>query len=183
MHLARLALGGGGIHPSLGHPQSHWLPEALRAELRPPPSFLPCLPPQVQEFEHVNGKYSTPDLIPEGPEGKKPSEVISSDPNTPVPASPAHLLPAPLGLPGLGSNERGGGTWGTAGGKGPGEPGSSAQPTSDSLPSPHELLPAEMLLSSDFLFLMVIRRPQFVDLNIHNYCSGVTSIFPGLHRF
>uniref|UniRef100_A0A452VIL3 Chromodomain helicase DNA binding protein 5 n=1 Tax=Ursus maritimus TaxID=29073 RepID=A0A452VIL3_URSMA len=54
---------------------------------------------KVQEFEHVNGKYSTPDLIPEGPEGKKPSEVISSDPNTPVPASPAHLLPAPLGLP------------------------------------------------------------------------------------
>uniref|UniRef100_A0A8C7AH37 Chromodomain helicase DNA binding protein 5 n=1 Tax=Neovison vison TaxID=452646 RepID=A0A8C7AH37_NEOVI len=53
---------------------------------------------KVQEFEHVNGKYSTPDLIPEGPEGKKPSEVISSDPNTPVPASPAHLLPA-LGLP------------------------------------------------------------------------------------
>ncbi|XP_078186306.1 chromodomain-helicase-DNA-binding protein 5 isoform X8 [Callithrix jacchus] len=54
---------------------------------------------KVQEFEHVNGKYSTPDLIPEGPEGKKPGEVISSDPNTPVPASPAHLLPAPLGLP------------------------------------------------------------------------------------
>ncbi|KAJ8780664.1 hypothetical protein J1605_000707 [Eschrichtius robustus] len=54
---------------------------------------------KVQEFEHVNGKYSTPDLIPEGPEGKKPGEVISSDPNTPVPASPAHLLSAPLGLP------------------------------------------------------------------------------------
>ncbi|XDA81706.1 hypothetical protein R6Z07F_011637 [Ovis aries] len=54
---------------------------------------------KVQEFEHVNGKYSTPDLIPEGPEGKKPGEVISSDPNTPVPASPAHLLPGPLGLP------------------------------------------------------------------------------------
>uniref|UniRef100_A0A8D0RU80 Chromodomain-helicase-DNA-binding protein 5 n=1 Tax=Sus scrofa TaxID=9823 RepID=A0A8D0RU80_PIG len=54
---------------------------------------------KVQEFEHVNGKYSTPDLIPEGPEGKKPGEVISSDPNTPVPASPAHLLPAPPGLP------------------------------------------------------------------------------------
>ncbi|KAL4667722.1 hypothetical protein H8959_006411 [Pygathrix nigripes] len=54
---------------------------------------------KVQEFEHVNGKYSTPDLISEGPEGKKPGEVISSDPNTPVPASPAHLPPAPLGLP------------------------------------------------------------------------------------
>ncbi|KAK2105800.1 choline dehydrogenase 5 [Saguinus oedipus] len=54
---------------------------------------------KVQEFEHVNGKYSTPDLIPEGPEGKKPGEVISSDPNTPVPASPAHLPPALLGLP------------------------------------------------------------------------------------
>lgn len=58
--------------------------------------------PQVQEFEHVNGKYSTPDLVPEGPEGKKPGEVISSDPNTPVPASPAQLPSAPLGLPGLG---------------------------------------------------------------------------------
>lgn len=59
--------------------------------------------PQVQEFEHVNGKYSTPDLVPEGPEGKKPCEVISSDPNTPVPASPAQLPAAPPGLPGLGS--------------------------------------------------------------------------------
>lgn len=57
--------------------------------------------PQVQEFEHVNGKYSTPDLVPEGPEGKKPGEAISSDPNTPVPASPAQLPLAPLGLPGL----------------------------------------------------------------------------------
>ncbi|KAM7323866.1 hypothetical protein ACRRTK_016171 [Alexandromys fortis] len=54
---------------------------------------------KVQEFEHVNGKYSTPDLVPEGPEGKKPCEVISSDPNTPVPASPAQLPAAPLGLP------------------------------------------------------------------------------------
>uniref|UniRef100_A0A8C4N323 Chromodomain helicase DNA binding protein 5 n=1 Tax=Equus asinus asinus TaxID=83772 RepID=A0A8C4N323_EQUAS len=64
---------------------------------------------KVQEFEHVNGKYSTPDLIPEGPEGKKPGEVVSSDPTTPVPASPAHLPPASLGLPGLGSDE-----WGRA---------------------------------------------------------------------
>ncbi|CAM5105760.1 unnamed protein product [Natator depressus] len=53
---------------------------------------------KVQEFEHVNGKYSTPDLIPEGPEGKKSSEVVSSDPNTPVPASPAHTQTGPLGL-------------------------------------------------------------------------------------
>uniref|UniRef100_A0A8D0FC41 Chromodomain helicase DNA binding protein 5 n=1 Tax=Strix occidentalis caurina TaxID=311401 RepID=A0A8D0FC41_STROC len=44
---------------------------------------------KVQEFEHVNGKYSTPDLILEGPESKKSSELVSSDPNTPVPASPA----------------------------------------------------------------------------------------------
>ncbi|XP_036599530.1 chromodomain-helicase-DNA-binding protein 5 [Trichosurus vulpecula] len=51
---------------------------------------------KVQEFEHVNGKYSTPDLIPES---KKSSEIVSSDPNTPVPASPAHLPPGPLGLP------------------------------------------------------------------------------------
>ncbi|XP_060132451.1 chromodomain-helicase-DNA-binding protein 5 [Zootoca vivipara] len=45
---------------------------------------------KVQEFEPVNGKYSTPDLIPEGLESKKGGEVLSSDPNTPVPASPAH---------------------------------------------------------------------------------------------
>ncbi|NXL83378.1 CHD5 protein, partial [Alectura lathami] len=53
---------------------------------------------KVQEFEHVNGKYSTPDLILEGPEGKKPSEVVSSDPNTPVPASPAHMHAGALAL-------------------------------------------------------------------------------------
>lgn len=101
------ALGGVGSHPKPG------TPPVLLATLRPshlscdhlPPASLP--PAQVQEFEHVNGKYSTPDLIPEGPEGKKPGEVISSDPNTPVPASPAHLLPGPLGLPGLDSNEEG----------------------------------------------------------------------------
>lgn len=104
------ASGGGGTSasPQAWHarsPTGH--PEALSSELGPPPSLLPSHLPQVQEFEHVNGKYSTPDLIPEGPEGKKPGEVISSDPNTPVPASPAHLLPAPLGLPGLGSVEQG----------------------------------------------------------------------------
>uniref|UniRef100_A0A674KB77 Chromodomain helicase DNA binding protein 5 n=1 Tax=Terrapene triunguis TaxID=2587831 RepID=A0A674KB77_9SAUR len=55
---------------------------------------------KVQEFEHVNGKYSTPDLIPEGPEGKKSSEVVSSDPNTPVPASPAHMQTGPAAQPG-----------------------------------------------------------------------------------
>uniref|UniRef100_A0A452GSF4 Uncharacterized protein n=1 Tax=Gopherus agassizii TaxID=38772 RepID=A0A452GSF4_9SAUR len=55
---------------------------------------------KVQEFEHVNGKYSTADLIPEGPEGKKSSEVVSSDPNTPVPASPAHMQTGPAAQPG-----------------------------------------------------------------------------------
>ncbi|XP_067423181.1 chromodomain-helicase-DNA-binding protein 5 isoform X3 [Emydura macquarii macquarii] len=54
---------------------------------------------KVQEFEHVNGKYSTPDLIPEGPESKKSSEVVSSDPNTPVPASPAHMQTGPVAQP------------------------------------------------------------------------------------
>ncbi|XP_074874301.1 chromodomain-helicase-DNA-binding protein 5 [Carettochelys insculpta] len=54
---------------------------------------------KVQEFEHVNGKYSTPDLIPEGPEGKKANEVVSSDPNTPVPASPAHMQTGPAAQP------------------------------------------------------------------------------------
>lgn len=58
-----------------------------------------CLP-QVQEFEHVNGKYSTPDMILEGPESKKCNEMVSSDPNTPVPASPAHVHAGPLALAG-----------------------------------------------------------------------------------
>ncbi|XP_064824689.1 chromodomain-helicase-DNA-binding protein 5-like isoform X1 [Oncorhynchus masou masou] len=53
---------------------------------------------KVQEFEHVNGKYSTPDLIPIGLELKKLTESLSSDPNTPVPASPA-ATPQPPGSP------------------------------------------------------------------------------------
>uniref|UniRef100_A0A8C4V5C2 Chromodomain helicase DNA binding protein 5 n=1 Tax=Falco tinnunculus TaxID=100819 RepID=A0A8C4V5C2_FALTI len=53
---------------------------------------------KVQEFEHVNGKYSTPDLILEGPESKKSSEIVSSDPNTPIPASPAHMHMGPVGF-------------------------------------------------------------------------------------
>ena len=97
----RSALGGVSSHPKPGTPPV--LPATPRPSHlscgHPPPASFP--PAQVQEFEHVNGKYSTPDLIPEGPEGKKPGEAISSDPNTPVPASPAHLLPGPLGLPGL----------------------------------------------------------------------------------
>uniref|UniRef100_A0A8B9Q109 Chromodomain helicase DNA binding protein 5 n=1 Tax=Apteryx owenii TaxID=8824 RepID=A0A8B9Q109_APTOW len=55
---------------------------------------------KVQEFEHVNGKYSTPDLILEGSESKKSSEIVSSDPNTPVPASPAHMHTGPVALAG-----------------------------------------------------------------------------------
>jgi hypothetical protein len=102
------------------------LPQSYRPSLHPrakPDHHPPIFPslPQVQEFEHVNGKYSTPDLVPEGPEGKKPGEIISSDPNTPVPASPAHLLPAPLGLPGLGSGvwASGVGTWVARNGRAP----------------------------------------------------------------
>lgn len=57
-----------------------------------------CVCIQVQEFEHVNGKYSTPDLIPIGLELKKLTESLSSDPNTPVPASPA-ATPQPPGSP------------------------------------------------------------------------------------
>ncbi|KAL0978482.1 hypothetical protein UPYG_G00171010 [Umbra pygmaea] len=53
---------------------------------------------KVQEFEHVNGKYSTPDLIPLGLELKKLTESLSSDPNTPVPSSPA-ATPQPPGTP------------------------------------------------------------------------------------
>uniref|UniRef100_A0A670J3Q4 Chromodomain helicase DNA binding protein 5 n=1 Tax=Podarcis muralis TaxID=64176 RepID=A0A670J3Q4_PODMU len=56
---------------------------------------------KVQEFEPVNGKYSTPDLIPEGLESKKGGEVLSSDPNTPVPASPAHGQVGPTLQPGM----------------------------------------------------------------------------------
>lgn len=48
---------------------------------------------QVQEFEHVNGKLSSPDLIPIGMELKKLTESLSSDPNTPVPASPLATQP------------------------------------------------------------------------------------------
>uniref|UniRef100_A0A8C9MGB0 Chromodomain helicase DNA binding protein 5 n=1 Tax=Serinus canaria TaxID=9135 RepID=A0A8C9MGB0_SERCA len=55
---------------------------------------------KVQEFEHVNGKYSTPDLLLEGPESKRSSEVVSSEPNTPVPASPAHTHAGPGALAG-----------------------------------------------------------------------------------
>uniref|UniRef100_A0A8C4V2E6 Chromodomain helicase DNA binding protein 5 n=1 Tax=Falco tinnunculus TaxID=100819 RepID=A0A8C4V2E6_FALTI len=55
---------------------------------------------KVQEFEHVNGKYSTPDLILEGPESKKSSEIVSSDPNTPIPASPAHMHMGPVAFAG-----------------------------------------------------------------------------------
>ncbi|XP_016094246.1 chromodomain-helicase-DNA-binding protein 5 [Sinocyclocheilus grahami] len=49
---------------------------------------------KVQEFEHVNGKFSTPDLIPVGLELKKLTESVSSDPNTPVPASPVLTQPS-----------------------------------------------------------------------------------------
>uniref|UniRef100_A0A3P9AUL2 Chromodomain helicase DNA binding protein 5 n=1 Tax=Maylandia zebra TaxID=106582 RepID=A0A3P9AUL2_9CICH len=48
---------------------------------------------KVQEFEHVNGKLSSPDLIPIGMELKKLNESVSSDPNTPVPASPVATQP------------------------------------------------------------------------------------------
>uniref|UniRef100_A0A7N6F8L5 DNA helicase n=1 Tax=Anabas testudineus TaxID=64144 RepID=A0A7N6F8L5_ANATE len=48
---------------------------------------------KVQEFEHVNGKLSSPDLIPIGMELKKLTESVSSDPNTPVPASPVTTQP------------------------------------------------------------------------------------------
>ncbi|KAG8568678.1 hypothetical protein GDO81_014106 [Engystomops pustulosus] len=54
---------------------------------------------KVQEFEQVNGKYSTPDMIPEGAESKKCFEVVSSDPTTPVPASPAPLPPGNTPVP------------------------------------------------------------------------------------
>ncbi|XP_075461078.1 chromodomain-helicase-DNA-binding protein 5 isoform X3 [Ascaphus truei] len=54
---------------------------------------------KVQEFEHVNGKYSTPDMIPEGIEMKKCFDIVSSDPTTPVPASPAPTQTGAASLP------------------------------------------------------------------------------------
>ncbi|XP_075046157.1 chromodomain-helicase-DNA-binding protein 5 isoform X2 [Mixophyes fleayi] len=54
---------------------------------------------KVQEFEQVNGKYSTPDMIPEGAEIKKCFDIVSSDPNTPVPASPAPIQPGAAPIP------------------------------------------------------------------------------------
>uniref|UniRef100_A0A8C6PWA5 Chromodomain-helicase-DNA-binding protein 5-like n=1 Tax=Nothobranchius furzeri TaxID=105023 RepID=A0A8C6PWA5_NOTFU len=56
---------------------------------------------KVQEFEHVNGKLSSPDLIPIGMELKKLTESVSSDPNTPVPASPVATQPGTPVPPGL----------------------------------------------------------------------------------
>ncbi|XP_065505866.1 chromodomain-helicase-DNA-binding protein 5 isoform X3 [Caloenas nicobarica] len=53
---------------------------------------------KVQEFEHVNGKYSTPDLVLEGLESKKSMEMVSSDSTTPVPASPAYTQAGPPAL-------------------------------------------------------------------------------------
>ncbi|XP_051932909.1 chromodomain-helicase-DNA-binding protein 5 isoform X2 [Hippocampus zosterae] len=48
---------------------------------------------KVQEFEHINGKLSSPDLIPIGMELKKLTESVSSDPNTPIQASPVATQP------------------------------------------------------------------------------------------
>ncbi|KAG8434244.1 hypothetical protein GDO86_012570 [Hymenochirus boettgeri] len=48
---------------------------------------------KVQEFEQVNGKYSTPDMIPENMQNRKCFDMVSSDPTTPVPTSPAPLQP------------------------------------------------------------------------------------------
>lgn len=112
---------------SLGTPSrtgSSARPLRLSCDHRPPPPS----PAQVQEFELVNGRYSTPDLVPEGSEGKKLGEAVSSDPNTPVPASPAHLLPAPLGLPGL-TRTSGGGHLGSGRGQGPRRPRVLCSPT------------------------------------------------------
>ncbi|KAM9800390.1 chromodomain-helicase-DNA-binding protein 5 isoform 1-T1 [Syngnathus typhle] len=54
---------------------------------------------KVQEFEHVNGKLSSPDLIPIGMELKKLTESVSSDPNTPLQASPIATQPGTPDLP------------------------------------------------------------------------------------
>ncbi|XP_053725043.1 chromodomain-helicase-DNA-binding protein 5 isoform X2 [Synchiropus splendidus] len=46
-----------------------------------------------KEFEHVNGKLSSPDLIPVGIELKKLTDSVSSEPNTPVAESPVATQP------------------------------------------------------------------------------------------
>lgn len=62
--------------------------------------WLPTCGWQVQEFEHVNGKLSSPDLIPIGMELKKLTESVSSDPNTPLQASPVATQPGTPNPPG-----------------------------------------------------------------------------------
>uniref|UniRef100_A0A8C1I8S5 Chromodomain helicase DNA binding protein 5 n=1 Tax=Cyprinus carpio TaxID=7962 RepID=A0A8C1I8S5_CYPCA len=74
---------------------SNWLVRDLRGKSEKEFRYV-----HVQEFEHVNGKFSTPDLIPVGLELKKLTESVSSDPNTPVPTSPVPTQPStpvPLG--------------------------------------------------------------------------------------
>uniref|UniRef100_A0A8C1GE45 Chromodomain helicase DNA binding protein 5 n=1 Tax=Cyprinus carpio TaxID=7962 RepID=A0A8C1GE45_CYPCA len=68
---------------------SNWLVRDLRGKSEKEFRYV-----HVQEFEHVNGKFSTPDLIPVGLELKKLTESVSSDPNTPVPTSPVPTQPS-----------------------------------------------------------------------------------------
>ncbi|XP_072888157.1 chromodomain-helicase-DNA-binding protein 5 isoform X1 [Hemitrygon akajei] len=60
---------------------------------------------KVQEFEYINGRYSTPEMVPENMESKKPIDCPSSDASTPVAASPACPLP---GVPAHSSTEKNG---------------------------------------------------------------------------
>lgn len=60
---------------------------------------------QVQEFEHVNGRWSMPELA-EIEENKKLSQPSSPSPKTPTPSTPGDTqpnTPAPVPPPGEGS--------------------------------------------------------------------------------
>ncbi|XP_051895306.1 chromodomain-helicase-DNA-binding protein 5 isoform X3 [Pristis pectinata] len=60
---------------------------------------------KVQEFEYINGRYSTPEMVPENVESKKPIDCMSSDASTPVATSPSCPLP---GVPAHSSTEKNG---------------------------------------------------------------------------
>lgn len=71
-----------------------------------PPVIRLSLPlVQVQEFEHVNGRWSMPELA-EIEENKKLSQPSSPSPKTPTPSTPGDTqpnTPAPVPPPGEGS--------------------------------------------------------------------------------
>lgn len=73
--------------------------------MTPPVVHLSLTLVQVQEFEHVNGRWSMPELA-EIEENKKLSQPSSPSPKTPTPSTPGDTqpnTPAPVPPPGEGS--------------------------------------------------------------------------------